>query len=344
MREYYIRYNNAMVIGKFMPFHKGHVSLINLARVNSSRTYVFVLGNDNESISLRLREQWVHKYYKDCEDVLVLAHKYDDTKLNSSSESDRKSSEEWAEELRRYVSNFGIDVIFGSEPYVQYMAEYLGIKYVIYDEERKNVHISATDIRNDIITNWDYLTPYVKQYFARHICICGSECSGKTTVCKALEDKYEYVTMIPEIGRCLVGNSNTCTRKNLDDILRIHEQLLKAVLFDPPTPIVIWDTDNITTLSYYKYLFEEKPFVTDIPLARDYFFFDVLKDYKKGVTRLDEKQALELRNNHLYMYDKFNIHPRFIAENEDRIEIVEEYVKEKMNYIKWEISGEIKID
>ena len=84
---------------------------------------------------------------------------------------------------------------------------------------------------------------------------------GKFTMCKRLEEQYGYVTMIPEIGRCLVGKSELCSIEVLQKIYDIHYRLLKAVHEDPPTPIVLWDTDSITTLSYFNYIFRNVPLV-----------------------------------------------------------------------------------
>ena len=335
-------YKNAMVIGKFMPLHKGHKKLIDFARCNARTTIVLVLGHKNEYIPLSLRKKWMDEEYKDIPNMFIYDVEYDENELNSSSESDKQSSIEWSEYLMYYIHLHGIDVIVGSEKYVQYMAEYLGIDYIIYDEERKNINISATEIKKDVIKNWDYLTPAAKRYFAHHICICGTESTGKTTVCREMEDNYEYVTMIPEIGRCLVGNAMTCTNKTLQNVFNIHRDLLTKVLFDPPTPIVIWDTDNITTLSYFAFLFHNKMFVfNDIPKANKYFFFDSTIPYKKDVSRLNEDVALQLRANHLQAYKENDIELTIL--DKYRKETVDNYIKETMNEISKKISGNEKL-
>lgn len=88
----------------------------------------------------------------------------------------------------------------------------------------------------------------------QHFCICGSESTGKSTVFKHLEEECGFVTMIPEIGRCLVEKFGLCDVKTLKKIFTIHNDLLLAVKNDHPTPIILWDTDNITTLSYLAFL------------------------------------------------------------------------------------------
>ena len=75
-----------------------------------------------------------------------------------------QSSIDWSEYLKANIKDFDkYDVIVG-EKYVQYMGEYLGIDYDIFDEERKAVSISATAIKSDIVNNWDYLAPVKRTY------------------------------------------------------------------------------------------------------------------------------------------------------------------------------------
>lgn len=334
------KYSSAMVIGKFMPLHKGHIKLIEFACQKAKYTVVLVLGHQNEFIPLNVRKKWIAEEFKRTPHMFLYDVEYDETKLNSSSESDKQSSIEWADYLMYYIKLHGIDVIVGSEKYVQYMAEYIGIDYIIYDEERKDLNISATDIKKDIIKNWNYLTPAVKRSLVKHICICGTESTGKTTVCREMEDKYEYVTMIPEIGRCLVGNAKTCTEQNLYDVYNIHNQLLEKVIYDPPTPIIIWDTDNITTISYFSFIFKHELHAYNVPIADKYFFFESNIPYQKDVTRLNKDEALELREHHLKTYKEFGISPTIIKEF--RKETVENMIIQTISKIIKRISGNEK--
>lgn len=318
-------YQKALVIGKFMPLHKGHVSLINFATSQAEEVVVYATANKNECISLEQRLSWLREtMFNRDECVHIRGLKYDDTVLNSSSQSDMQSSIDWADFLKHNVFDFNeIDVIIGSEQYVKYMADYIGIDYIIYDENRVNITISATSIKSDIFTYWDYLPPAVKQTYAHHICICGSESTGKTTVCKHMEEKYNCVTMIPEIGRCLVGKSELCTVSKLCSIYDIHYELLKQVILDPPTPIVIWDTDNLTTVSYYKYLFpaqDEKVLSQNglIITADKYFFFESNIDFVDDGTRFSESAAKRLRDNHLMVYKNHAINPELVDTNREQ--------------------------
>ncbi len=329
-------FKKALVIGKFQPLHKGHMALIEFAATQAEHTSVCILAHNGELIPLEQRKAWMDATYGCRSDITIYALSYNPEELNESSESDVKSSHEWADYLREcFGEAFGdFDVFIGSERYVQYMADYVGISHVIYDESRTNLSVSATDIKNDIIRYWDYLSPAAKQTYVRHICICGSESTGKSTVCKRLEEEYGFVTMIPEIGRCLVGKSEICSAATLEKIYCLHRPLLEAVKADPPTPVVLWDTDNITTLSYYRYLFPDaRPEFTDIPMADDYFFFMSNIPFHDDGTRLEQTEAQKLGCCHLKSYKDFGVSLNLVYEN-NRYEIIRDYALNKVEALK----------
>lgn len=334
-------FNNALVIGKFQPLHKGHLALIDFAISQAEITTVCVTGHKDEIISLAERTQWVVESYVKNNSINVQELSYDPNLLNESSVSDLKSSEEWAEYLKKNIYDFSkIDVMIGSELYVKYMAEHLGISYIIYDLKRENIHISATDIKSDIVRYWDYLAPASKRSFVQHICICGSESTGKSTVCKQLEEDYCFVTMVPEIGRCLVGISALCEIETLKKIFSIHNDLLNAVKNDPPTPIILWDTDNITTLSYLTFLHSANKDVINyvvggkqVVLADKYLFFEPNIAFHDDGTRLESAEASLLSANHKYMYSNYGISIENITE-ENRYEIVRQYILQKIKKLK----------
>ena len=310
------KYKNAMIIGKFMPFHKGHRVMIEFAKSLATVVHIFPLGHDKESIPLKTRVKWISDEFK-YEPITVTRVNYDPSELDESSESNEKSSREWASYLKTHIEECNIDVIVGSEMYVKYMADYLGIDYELYDVERTNVHISATDIRNNPIKYWDYLCPSTKRTYAKHICVCGSESTGKTTVCTEIEKSMHGVTMVPELGRVLIGNANTMYVELLENNMVLHKMILEQVMMDPPTPIMLWDTDNFTSLSYYTKFFNDavkdsslimikRPDII-IPIADKHFFFESNEHYDSDYTRVSQEAAKELSKHHIETYEKYGI-------------------------------------
>lgn len=328
------KHRKALVIGKFQPLHKGHMALIEFAKTQACTVDMLVTAHSGEGIPLDLRLKWAQETYADDNCVCVYGYLYDPEQLNESSESDLDSSREWADYLMKIHPRMkDVDVIVGSERYVQYMADYLGISYVVYDERRDRLGISATMIKSDPVRYWDYLAPAVKRHYVTHICVCGSESTGKSTVCRRLEERYGHVTMIPEIGRCLVGKSELCSVEVLHEIYYIHHRLLSAVHHDPPTPVIIWDTDSITTLSYYSYLFGDIPEDLSYVVKADrYFFFASNIDFHDDGTRFAEDEARLLSAHHLRTYARFGIFPE-IVNDEDRYGIVEDYITTKINQL-----------
>lgn len=344
-------FKKALVIGKFMPLHKGHISLIDFAKSKAETVDMLVTAHEQESIPMQLRESWARETFRDDDRVNVFGYLYSPEELNESSESDLKSSHEWADYLAKVHGGMKeVDVIIGSEKYVKYMADYLGIASIIYDEQRENLSISASKIKGDIIRYWDYLAPVVKRHYVHHICVCGSESTGKSTTCKRLEEQYGFVTMIPEIGRCLVGKSELCSMEVLQKIYDIHHRLLKAVHDDPPTPIILWDTDSITTLSYFSYLFKgvplvqirgyedeseysEQDLVHDVLKADKYFFFESNIGFHDDGTRFCESEARLLSMSHLQAYAFFGIVPDIVTCS-NRLEVVDQYIQERLSELK----------
>lgn len=328
------QFKKALVIGKFQPLHKGHMALIDFAKQNALTVDMLVTAHDQEEIPFPQRLQWAEETYANDPQVNVFGYLYDPNALNPSSESNLDSSKSWADYLMEvHAGMTEVDVIIGSERYVQFMADYLGISYLIYDEKRENLTVSATLVKTDLVRHWDYLSPAVKRSYVRHICICGSESTGKSTTCKRIEENHEFVTMIPEIGRCLVGKSELCTMAALQNIYSIHHQLLSAVIFDPPTPVIVWDTDSITTISYFNYLYPGTPLTTlkekcdgsgkdMIHKADKYYFFASNIAFKDDGTRFSEEEARQLSDSHLQTYLDYGINPEIVSAP-DRYEIVE---------------------
>ena len=92
------------------------------------------------------------------------------------------------------------DAVFTSEDYGDRYAELMGSRHILVDKARSQVPISATAIRADPYTNWNYMEPCVRGWFAKRVCIVGAESTGTTTLAKALAERLQTV-WVEEYGR-----------------------------------------------------------------------------------------------------------------------------------------------
>lgn len=148
------KYRAGMYGGKFMPFHKGHLHCLQVASEMCDIVYLVLVigGSDEERIRLNDdrffltpigRFQRLKKVEKMFDNVYVRV-------IGVSKCRDADGNEDWDMEtpiMLREVGHF--DAVFGSEPeYKPYFNRaYPWAEYVLVDPDRKDVPISATQIR-----------------------------------------------------------------------------------------------------------------------------------------------------------------------------------------------------
>lgn len=135
--------SKALVIGKFMNFHAGHEALIKHAQSVADDVLVLVCAADTDLTDALIRRDWIFKTFGSdiSTDILYQA----DEGLPIEEGSDREISEVWAKWVDDNHPN--IDVLVGSEEYVNYMAEYGSFRAEIFDMERNEFKCSSTSVR-----------------------------------------------------------------------------------------------------------------------------------------------------------------------------------------------------
>ena len=131
-----------IIIWKFMPFHLGHKLLIEYWLLNCDKLTVAVCTLENEPIDWLLRFNRLKEEYKSIQNIQIV-HITED--LPSSNESSREISKIRAEYLKEQFPS--VDIVFTSEKYWDYLAEYMNIDHKQFDELRNICPISGTQIR-----------------------------------------------------------------------------------------------------------------------------------------------------------------------------------------------------
>lgn len=235
-----------VVVGKFYPPHLGHHYLIDTAMRNCDDVDVLVVDNPAYKIPSKLRSEWLQARHPGAR-IQIIPDIHDDD--NSSA---------WALHTLRFLG-YTPDVVYSSEPYGRTWAEAMGCRHVDVDMPRHTVPISGTEVRQDIMKSWDYLSPQTKAGLAIRIVVVGAESTGTTTLSRDLASALK-VPWVPEFGRyytesltthrdAIINTDHTEVAWNLDDFhtigrLQQHYENAMAARSDG---VIVCDTNAIAT-------------------------------------------------------------------------------------------------
>ncbi|AVR75990.1 nicotinamide-nucleotide adenylyltransferase [Aeromonas phage AhSzq-1] len=189
--------------GKFAPLHTGHIYFISKAATMVDKLYVVLSYDgkrfqDDPRLSLKNRLLWLKTTFKDLPHIKIVY--VDET--NCSPYPD--GWHEWSMLVKRAIPHRIGDItkIFSSEPeYTEGFNKYWPeAEHVVVDAERKEVNISATEIRANPFKFWSYMPSIVRQHYVKKVCIIGTESCGKTTLTKYLSKIYQ-TSWVEEYGR-----------------------------------------------------------------------------------------------------------------------------------------------
>jgi len=289
-------YKSAYVLGKFLPFTKGHQFLIDTAIVNSEKVTVVVGSLPTEPIPGDIRFKWVKEQYRTNPNVTVV---HCDEVLPQYPEEHPDFWNIWVDVVKRYCP--AVDVIFTSESYGDPYAKHLGIKHHLVDIDRKLVPVSGTLVRKDPFAMWYYLPDHVKPYFVKRIAIMGAESCGKSTLTKELANLYNTV-YVEEYGRTVWEKNNSVSEADFITIAHGH-QLLEETLVKQANKLMFADTEILTTKLFYDMYYPNglqtiKDFIFHTEsLAKPYDLYILLKPDCAAVQD-GTRQFLDERWNH----------------------------------------------
>ncbi len=281
-----------LVIGRFMPLHKGHIALVHFAAMRCDELIVAMTYAEGDLISGALRFGWLNKEFESLKNVSLemLTDPFDKKSISSMDRIFRGSSF-----LKERIP--AIHVVFSSEEYGFQLAQQLEVAHVSFDLKRKNVPVSSAMILENPFRYWEFIATPARGYFVKKICFYGPESTGKSTMAKHLAQVY-HTEFVPEVSKELV-TSNDFT---LEDIIRIGQAQTARVIEKTAIAdkLLFCDTDLITTQIYSRYYLKEVPdilFQLEKKVSYDlYFLFDIDVPWvADGLRDLGEKR-LEMFN------------------------------------------------
>ena len=318
-----------LVLGKFLPYHVGHQRLIEFASTHCEELIVLICASNKEVISGNLRKNWLQHAFKNYSKIQIRLFEYLESDLPNTSVSSRDVSQIWAETLKQILPN--IAIIFSSEVYGEYLAEYMNATHQPFDYQRNTVNISATQIREDPFKYWNFLPDVVKPYYVKKVVLLGTESTGKSTITAQLARHYK-TNFVAELGRELIPQTRACQVSDLHLVLEAHANEINKQL-QHANKLLFIDTDMHITQSYAKFLFDTvlpiPDWVKKANQATLYLFSNNDAPYIQDGTRLAKKERNLLQQSHIETLKTANIQLKILSGNwNDRIDKAIEYTNQ----------------
>ena len=313
-----------LVIGKFMPVHAGHISLIEFAAAHCDELIVSMSYKHDDPIDESLRFNWLKEIFKTSNSIKIekVEDNFDDETLELEARTKR-----WAEFISiRYPP---INKVFSSESYGEPFARHLGATHVEFDLSRKYFPVSATLIREHPFQYWQFLPKVVRPYFVKKICFYGPESTGKSTMAKKMAEKFA-TEFVPEVAREFV-TSNVFKPEDISRIAFEHYKRIQDAT-KIANKFLLCDTDAITTEIYSQHYLNTVPqivFDLEQKVKFDlYFLFDIDVEWVA-----DELRDLGNQREHMFQVFKNELEKRqipFLLVS-GNYETREHFVSQKLN-------------
>lgn len=229
----------------------------------SQHLTILVCSLENEPIPGRLRYEWMKEMYPDVSVIWV-------TDENPSYPDEHPDF--WGIWKKTILGNAPKpDAVFTGESYGYGLAEALGAVHICVNREDDPGQISGSEIRKEPYKHWDHLPPRVRAYYAKRVAIVGAESTGKSTLAKALAERFDSV-WVPEyaVEYLKNGNQDCRTIQDIENIAR-GQIRLEEEMAAKANKVVFCDTDTMTTVIWSNHFFGECPqWILDESFTRKY--------------------------------------------------------------------------
>lgn len=260
-----------LMIGKFLPPHRGHVFLGRAAENYVVHLTILISVEEGDAIDGELRVKWMRAIFPNAKVFAVpLA-------LPQGSEDQSEIWAKWKQAIEA-LSLPKIEAFFAGDGTGFRFAEQIGSQPVIIDPDRDVISVTSANLLRAPFENWAYIPGVVRPYFIKRVCLYGPESTGKSTLSREIASRYDTVWM-PEYGRSYDHEYKKSEPWTDDDFIAIakgHEAMRRA-LEQTANRLIVEDTDPVLTAVWAQMLLGHVPdwFSHEIELADLYLLMDI---------------------------------------------------------------------
>jgi NadR type nicotinamide-nucleotide adenylyltransferase len=265
----------AVVVGKFLPPHRGHSYLIETACAGADEVTVIVCARPDDVIPAEIRADMLRELHPHVT-VLVTPDDIPDNRGEATSRA-------WAARTVELLGGRAPNVVFSSEEYGPGYAAFMGARHVAVDPGRVRYPISGTVVRADPYGSARFLAAPARSWFVQRVCVLGAESTGTTTLVRDLAQHYSCA-WVPEYGRTFcelrLADAPTiewCTQDFVDIALRQQADEDRAAR--QGGRLLICDTDALATSIWHeRYLGGPSAEVARLAAGRTYAMYILTGD------------------------------------------------------------------
>jgi len=252
--------SHGLILGKFLPPHRGHLYLIEFALQSVEKLSVVVGSLKREPMAGELRVKMLHEIFPaPLYPHLNILHLTDENPQYPH--EDPNFWQIWQKSLTGILPQKP-DWVFASDDYGWKLAEVMGAQFMPVDPNRENFQISGTAIRENPHQHWDMLPPPVRRHFLKRVAILGPESTGKSTLAQNLAKHFQG-QWVPEYARTwieakgqrpVVADMPHIARGQWASQQAIEEQALKQ----SEQGLIVYDTELWVTTLWNQVLFQHR--------------------------------------------------------------------------------------
>lgn len=251
------RFRTGLVIGKFYPPHRGHHLLVETALARCDQVFVIVCDHPSQEIPGEIRAACLRDVHPAATVIRI-----DDTLPEDDSAA-------WAENTRK-ILGFAPEAVFTSEDYGEPYARFLGAVHVSVDRQRLRIPCSGTMIRRDPLAHLEWMSPFMRAWFVKRVCVLGAESTGTTTLARALAEHYR-TSWVPEYGREYCEKhwyEGYAWRAEEFTHIALEHRRREELAAREANRVLICDTDALATSVWHeRYLGQPSPEILEVARA-----------------------------------------------------------------------------